>query len=183
MRLYLGLYEVELNRWIRRLAVPHSGCFDVGGEHGYDALMLASLNVDAPVISFEANPESCRRIRQNAELNGLGARIDVKEGFVGNGSDSTISLDRVAEQTYWPGFVKMDIEGSEGDALAGSSRLLARCPNWLVEVHGREAERICLQQFADAGFDIDIVNPRRWLPDRRPMAHNRWVVATRTPSG
>jgi hypothetical protein len=179
MRVYLGLYEVELNRWIRQLVPPHSGCFDVGGEHGYDALMLARLNIDAPVTSFEADPDSCQRIRQNTTRNGLGSRISVYEGFVGTGNGSTVSLDTVAEQTFWPGFVKMDIEGAEVEALAGSSRMLERCSNWLIEVHSRELERACLQVFTSAGYDIDLVNPRRWLPDRRPIAHNRWIVATR----
>lgn len=35
-RLYLGLYEIELNRHLRRMLRPGMTAFDVGGQHGYD---------------------------------------------------------------------------------------------------------------------------------------------------
>jgi hypothetical protein len=40
-RVYLGLYEIELNRWVRRLVTPGSNVFDVGAQFGLFALMCA----------------------------------------------------------------------------------------------------------------------------------------------
>ena len=37
-RTYLGLYEIELNRYLRRILKPGFTAFDVGAQHGYDAL-------------------------------------------------------------------------------------------------------------------------------------------------
>lgn len=39
--MYLGLYEVELNRHLRALCRPGFRSFDIGGADGYDALIIA----------------------------------------------------------------------------------------------------------------------------------------------
>src|SRR5213596_2760948 len=39
-RLYLGLYETEVNRHLRALCRPGFAGFDVGGQSGYDALLI-----------------------------------------------------------------------------------------------------------------------------------------------
>src|SRR5687768_12485497 len=54
-RLYLGLYEIELNSYLKQLCKKGFNCFDVGGAWGYDALVLARLS-RGRVISFEASP-------------------------------------------------------------------------------------------------------------------------------
>jgi len=46
-RLLVGLYELELNRWLRRLCRPGYTAYDVGGQLGYDALVLAK----APMVA------------------------------------------------------------------------------------------------------------------------------------
>jgi hypothetical protein len=69
-RIYLGLYEIELNRHLRRLCTPGTPSFDVGGGMGYDALVLARLT-RAPVASFEADSASQQAVGRRPALVSL----------------------------------------------------------------------------------------------------------------
>lgn len=179
VRVHLGLYEAELNGWIRRLATPGTAVFDIGAQIGFDALMFARLTRGAPVLTVEGDPALAPTIRRNVNRNGLRDRVAVHTGWVGDGSAGTVTLDGLARDYFQPGFVKLDIEGSEGATLAGAPELLDSCDRWLVETHGLDQDNICLAALAAAGFRVDTVSPRRWLPDHRPLDHNRWLVATR----
>jgi hypothetical protein len=177
-RVYLGLYEIELNRWIRRLVRPGDRCFDVGAQYGLDALMFARES-GAAVITVEGDPALRPIIEQNCARNGLDTKIAVEVAWIGDGRSGTLTLDALAELHFWPDFVKLDIEGHEAAALRGSPGTLARCRAWLIETHGLATENECLPLLCEAGYRIEIVNPRSWLPDRRVISHNRWLIAVR----
>ena len=177
-RVYLGLYETELNRWIRRLAEPGIRTFDLGAQYGLDALLFARLT-HCEVLTVEADSSLEPVIRRNLTANGMARLIQPRFAFVGDGHDGTVTIDQLASEHFVPGFVKIDIEGAEAAALRGASAMLAHCDRWLIETHGRDAENTCLALLADHGFRVEIQNARRWLPDHRPMPHNRWVIALR----
>ncbi len=178
VRVYLGLYEVELNRWLRRLVTPETKTFDVGAQYGLDAVIFARLGAPC-VVTVEAYATLAPVIQSNIDGNHVGDRVSLEIGYIGDGSPGTMTLDQLAAQTFRPGFVKMDIEGQEAAALRGAPEVLACCDRWLIETHGLEAENECLGILAASGFSIDIVNPRWWLADRRPIFHNRWIIARR----
>ena len=187
MLLYLGLYEIELNRHIRALCRPGDRCFDVGGENGYDALVLAKLS-GADVMTFECDPLLCAAIGRSVGANpALEDLISVRCAVVDAVTDpgqGTIALDDVAygDGAFVPDLIKIDIEGAEVAALNGSRRILAeRRPSLIIEVHSLELERTCGQLLCDAGYRPRIVNPRRWLTDNRPVEHNRWLIAEGAP--
>ncbi len=64
-RLFLGLYETELNPYPRRFCRPGSRCFDIGGHCGYDALVMAKLT-GGPVVSVDCDPDAIERMRKRA---------------------------------------------------------------------------------------------------------------------
>lgn len=171
-RTYLGLYEIELNRHLHRFLRPGISAFDVGGQHGYDALLIAR-QTRGEVASFECDPECLARMRENFALND--SRIVAVPGTVG----VDITLD---DWAYGPGFVpdfiKIDIDGGEAAALRSSSRLLAeRHPSVVVEVHSESLEAECGALLVDHGYRPTIINQRLLWPDRRPIPHNRWLAA------
>lgn len=172
--LYFGIYEKELEPHLRALLRPGFRCFDVGGQGGYDALVMAKLT-GGEVISFECLPDAASEMREVFARNPY--RIHTLEAFVGNGSDSsTVSLDNVARETFMPDFIKLDIEGAEVDALNGARHILAaRKPHLIIEVHGLDKEIGCMKILAEYGYRPEIVNQRRWLKDQRVIEHNRWL--------
>jgi len=182
-KLYLGLYEVELNRHLRHLCRPGVKCFDVGGQLGYDALVLAKLS-GAPVISFDCDPQAVAQMSRSFAANRqMSAAVEARQAFIGATNDrgsGRISLDDVAfgSDAFVPDLVKMDIEGAELEALKGASRLLkTRKPHLIVEVHSKDLELACGGLLLDAGYTPKVVSARRWLRDDRPLPHNRWLVA------
>jgi hypothetical protein len=182
-KLYLGLYEVELNRFIREVCFPNADCFDVGGHAGYDALVLAKMS-GGRVRSFECDHDAVRRMRKTFEANPtLRGRIDTLEVTVADRTDRAaghLCLDDAAfgPGGFVPGVIKIDIDGAEAEALAGAKRLLReRRPHVIVETHSRELEATCGKVLRDAGYRPTVVNQRSWLRDQRPIPHNRWLVA------
>lgn len=175
--LYLGLYEVELNRHLRRLCRPGDRAYDVGGQFGYDALVIAKLT-GAEVVSLECDPVYVDVIRRNASLN-PGCRVEAREAFVADRTGgSMLALDDLARSTFVPDFIKIDIEGGEVAALQGAAHILAeRRPGLVIEVHSVPLEEECRRILEAHGYQIETVTPRRWLPDYRPIEHNRWLVA------
>lgn len=179
--LYLGLYECELNSHLRRLCARAQGSFDLGGQIGYDALVIAKLS-RARVVSVECSADWCKVIRKNvAENPAYSSQILVENAFVtGPVADATrsITIDDLADRHFVPDFIKMDIEGGEVDALKGATQVLSsRKPDLLIEVHARQLESECLRIIEGYGYRPKILNQRRWLRDHRPAQHNRWIVA------
>jgi len=176
-RVFLGLYEIELNRWIRQFLGSKPNVFDIGAQYGFDALMFAGLGA-RKVLTVELDPEMRPVIEANIKRNNLVDRVSLEIAKVGDGRNSS-TLDELGERHFWPQFVKMDIEGGEASALLGGSKTLDRCDQWLIETHGLEVENACIRILEDHGFKVDKVAPRKWLPDRRPIEHNAWVIAQR----
>jgi hypothetical protein len=179
--LYLGQYERELNRHVRRLCRPGTRSFDIGGHVGYDALVIAKLT-GAPVLTVECDSACCEVLKRNVAANtALAPFVSLQQGFVYDRTDAEacqLSLDDLAAQTFVPGFVKIDIEGAELRALQGAQSLLVRHkPSLLIEVHSQGLEDACGDFLSDVGYQITLVDQRRFLPDHRPSPHNRWIVA------
>ena len=175
LRLFLGLYEKELEPYFRRLVAKGDRSFDVGGQYGYDALMLAKLS-GAPVVSIELDKDAAADMRQNFGMNS--EAIEVVEAFVGGpGTAGALTLDQLARDTFVPDFIKIDIEGGEADALEGAREILGRRrPKLIVEVHAKEQEEACLRILREFGYTPQIVDQRKWFREHRPIAHNRWLI-------
>ena len=183
-RLYAGLYEIELNSTLRRLCPPGTRSFDVGAHFGYDALVLAKISGSC-VRSFECEPPLADRMKRNLALNPeLAKRIHLSLAYVDAKSEAEqgrTTLDDAAHSGggFVPGFVKIDVEGAEAAVLRGSKRLLSESrPALLIETHSPEAEDECQLILRSHDYAPHIVDRRRWLPDHRPIAHNRWLVAS-----
>jgi hypothetical protein len=98
-RMYLGLYELEIARHIRRLCRRGMVCFDIGGQYGWHALTFAKLG--AKVVTFEPDAEVLQRLRRNLEL-----KVDVVERFVGT---AALRLDELGRADA----IKVDVDGGE----------------------------------------------------------------------
>jgi hypothetical protein len=175
--LYFGLYEVELNKHIRRIAQRGYRSFDVGGHFGYDALILAKLT-GSSVVTIESDPTCAEELAENASAN-VGMDIAVEVAIAGSkDGNGHVTVDGLTRKHFVPDLLKIDIEGAEADALRGAERTLAqRKPAVLLEVHGVDMEWECLALMRAAGYaPPTVIEPRRWLPDKRMIEHNRWLV-------
>ena len=178
-RMYLGMYEVELNRHLRRLCRPGTTSFDVGAQQGYDALVFAKLT-GARVESFERDAGYINKMHRTLQLNeALQALVQPVHANVGTGLDgSSVALDDLASCSFMPDFVKIDVEGAELDVLHGAERLLHdRGPAVIIEVHSLQLERECGRLLVDHGYRPLVVSQRTVWRENRSIDHNRWLVA------
>jgi Methyltransferase FkbM domain len=180
-RTYLGLYEIELNRYLRRILKPGCTAFDVGARDGYDSLVIAGLT-GSRVAAFDCEPTSVRLMERNFRLNpDLAGRLEPVEAAVGDDTEQT-GIDEYAhsEAGFVPDFLKIDVDGGELGVLRSACRLLAEhSPALIVETHSAELERACGRLLTEFGYRPVVVNQRLFLPDHRPTTNlNRWLVAT-----
>lgn len=178
-RMYLGLYEIELNRHLRRLLCPGVVAFDVGGQHGYDAIVIAQ-HTRAAVVSFECDTKCVKLMLETLRANPtIASLVTTVHGTVGD-DVSHIGLDDYAyAHGCMPRLIKIDIEGAELAALRSAKQLLhEQHPALIVEVHSAQLERDCGRLLMDSGYRPIVVDQRRVWPDHRPTADvNRWLVA------
>ena len=174
---YLGRHEPLLHEHYRRLVRPGMKCFDIGTYRGWDALCLASLTGDE-VVSFDGNPQMHVDAARFLEPSGFSEKISLVNAFMSDGEDDNLSIDAAAERYFAPGFIKMDIEGSEAKALRGASRVLADTrPGMIIETHGLDVENECLAILKEHGYRTRVVNRETIMSEARSLEHNRWIVA------
>jgi hypothetical protein len=177
LRLFLGLYEIETQRWFKALVRPGYCSFDVGGAGGYDALLLSKLSNGGRVISFECEDHLASEMRETFALNPY--PIEVVKSFVCDIDDDKqhMSLDVAAKKFFVPDFIKLDIEGAEACALRAAGEIMTqRKPNMIIEVHGKGIEQQCLSILEEYSYRPKIVNRRRLVAESRSMEHNRWLI-------
>lgn len=126
---------------------------DIGANCGMFSL-LASL--DNKVISFEPNPKNFEKLKKNIDLNNASDRIDAFQLGVGKRGVSSItdteggsritesgefkcflvSLQDVIKFVGDIGFLKMDIEGSEFEAILElPDKYFKQIQQFAIEVH------------------------------------------------
>lgn len=145
-----GDYEAEESALVSNFVTPGSVCIDVGANFGYYTITLAIESAARLVIAVEPDELNLSILRRNIELNGL-ENVEVlpialgattghavlhrtRGNFGGHYLNRTRSpkgtqisvqpLDDVVADPYEVSFVKIDVEGSEPDVLAGMQNVL-----------------------------------------------------------
>jgi hypothetical protein len=184
LQVYLGLFEKETHPWIYRLSKGISTAIDIGVAHGEYTLYFLTKTKATKVFAFEPDASCAPFLHENLELNGVAQsnRLAISSKFVGaSDSQQEIRLDSLAESVHLPCLVKMDVDGAEEQILKGA-QTFNRLPGvrWLVETHSKELEVACEGILKAAGFQTRII-PNAWwrvfLPELRPIEHNRWLAA------
>lgn len=185
-QLYLGLWEREVQPWVKVLSSGIQTAVDIGTAQGEYLIYFLKRTGAARVFSFEPDASVWPALQRNLALNGLerDTRIVASAKCVGNRDDEgTVRLDSFAHAIVGPCLIKMDVDGGEVDVLEGARQCL-RMPamRWLVETHSPDLERRCQTVFAEHGYDVTIIDKAWWraiLPEHRPGPQNRWMVASK----
>jgi FkbM family methyltransferase len=143
-------------RIVRRLLRPGMRAIDVGANIGYYLLLLESaVGSGGTVVCFEPEPENLRELERNVQANRLrnvrvvAAAVGAGEGRIAmrtginaagageGGGDFTVPLTCLDSALEGPvDFIKIDVEGYEGEVLAGARRLLReQRPILFLEIH------------------------------------------------
>lgn len=165
----LGEYEEKIQEVLHGRVRPGWVVYDVGANVGFFTLLLSRLTGPrGAVLAFEPYPAAFAELRENIRLNDFSSarawpyalasragRISFQIGENASGSQAVQdaipggftaeakTLDGLVYEEDFPPpqLLKIDVEGSEADVLAGGSRLLAeRLPIILCELHTAEQQ-------------------------------------------
>jgi FkbM family methyltransferase len=180
---WLGTYERHVQRLFRQRMRPGAVAFDIGANVGFFTLLASKLTGNAGrVYAFEPLPRNLDYLARHVRLNGV-ANVTIEPlaiaattgeahfrtathasmGTLSDGGDLhvfTASLDDLIESSHVPrpDFIKMDIEGTEGEALRGAAGLLAAGPLTIVlSTHGWQQHETCWSILKNAGFNLELL--------------------------
>ncbi len=183
-QVFLGLFEREVYPWLWKLANGVATAIDIGAAHGEYSLFFLKKTAARKVWLFEPDSAMMECLRQNLQLNGFGnsPRIVLSKKLVGPSiNERQINLDSLEPQIEFPCTIKMDVDGYEEEILKGAQTLNSRRGvNWLIETHSAELEDVCLRTLTSQGFHVAVIRNAWWrvfVPEQRPIAHNRWLAA------
>jgi hypothetical protein len=184
-QLYLGLWERETYRAIRRAAQTAEWFVDIGAGKGELCAFFAKLQRIKRVIAIEPNEVEAIALRANLNYNAVNlGRVEVLRKFVGTTKDADhIEVDHLGVSHVVRGLIKIDVDGAEFDVLKSGKSLFSEGKvDLLVETHSFELEKTCIEWLQMRGYNCNLIKNAWWrsiIPEQRPIPHNRWFFATR----
>jgi RNA recognition motif-containing protein len=179
---YFGLWEFETYPYIQAALRESNWLIDVGAGFGELCILFRKKKLRR-AIAVEPDARCLSLLRSNLALNGLSdSDVQIVPKYVGASSDEHhLRLDDIHVDRSVNGFIKIDIEGFEMDALEGAASLLGEVDvTLLVEVHSLELESRCLEFLKQHRYSSKVICNSRWrylIPELRPLQHNRWIWA------
>jgi FkbM family methyltransferase len=199
LRCMFGVYERYEPDLLRALVSEGAVVFDVGAHAGYYTLAASRwVGKTGRIVAFEPDPVNLCYLREHLAVNRIDNVTIVDRpvsgqhgemcSFVQNiensyesaiGSAGTpgsvpmkvVSLDRIiADGAPVPDIVKMDIEGGERDAMAGSLDLVGRKQtSWLISLHRPDVTLDVVEVLHNAGYAVYDAKDGRLVGDRGGM--------------
>jgi FkbM family methyltransferase len=175
---WLGTYERPKCEALIREMRPTDVFYDIGANSGYYSLIAATRC--RKVIAFEPFPRNIARFRANVKLNKLGNvslvdsalsdRVETMKFAEGRDTESgrlstsgsfevkVTSIDTFTCEAPPPDIIKMDIEGGELLALAGSEKTLQRYrPLVFLATHGEAIHLRCVEMLKSLDYEITLL--------------------------
>lgn len=177
----LGLYEREIYGYMRKGMKPSSTLIDIGANDGYYGLAFIKTG-GKDVVLCEPGGDERIALQENMSLNGFreGSDYILVDKFISDKStQNEISINDLVQDRNNI-FILMDIEGAEQKIMEGFDFKNTDEIIWLIETHSLEIEQRLLQIFKREGYKTHIIKNgwwRRFVPEKRPLSHNRWLYA------
>ena len=186
LQVYLGLWERETFPYLTKSIQDTEWFIDVGSGDGELCILFLLKSSVEVVYAFDPLTQCTDRMKDDLSINGIAddGRLKVSNKLVGNGpGKGFIKLDEIVLRNNKKGFIKIDVEGAELDVLkSGNSILNNENVNLLIETHSKDLENDCVNFLENLNFNIKIIKNAWWrifIPEYRPVDHNRWLWATK----
>jgi hypothetical protein len=192
LRKVFGLYEHELNAWLKDVLPRVTHVLDVGANDGYFTFGCAAAFRRAgkvgEVIAFEPQQEHMESLQESLKNQPAGTtQISLIQATVGGEVDAgETTLDAVRwrigdPETRVDTLVKIDVEGAELDVLHGAASWLNPTNYFLIEVHQHSFLKKICKLFATRGLYLTRVDQRPLpLLGREMRSEKNWWLVSET---
>lgn len=176
----LGLYEREIYPYLNRSIAGAETLIDIGANDGYYGLAFAKYKGKEIILCEPSDQKD--NLRKNLLLNGFKENKDymLVDKFVSDGSDETdISINELIMNKKKV-FILMDVDGGEQQIIENCKFPPDIKIDWLIETHSAQLEENVRKVLLSNGYKIKIIDSAWWrffFPEKRPLAHNRWMYA------
>jgi hypothetical protein len=179
----LGLDEKEIQKPFVLFAKKCAVFFDIGGSDGYYSLIYRKHNPNGVIYNFEAQERFQREQKEHFALNNFSPINHSFSKFVSDKDDSNhLKLDSIFNESGKNLLFKIDVDGGELDVLKGMVETIKNNSCYfIIETHSQQLERDCIDFLQEKGFKTKIIDTgwyRTFVPENRPIEHNRWFVAS-----
>lgn len=182
-----SINEWEIRSILKLYTRRAKTAIDVGANDGWYTVFFSTSQGVTTVLACEPNQNFSSMLQRNLQLNQskINAEVNIVPKLVGltKGTDF-VTLDTLIAETAGPHLIKIDVDGAELDVLRSGEQSLRKESSLLVvETHSAELERDCIEFLEGLDYECTIVKNgwyRRFVPEHRPIAHNRWFTAQKS---
>jgi hypothetical protein len=188
LRKIFGIYELQLNGWLRDKLSLVDTVIDVGANDGYftfgSAAPLRRSGVKAKIIGFEPDAEMFKQLESNISIQPKdNVEFALYNCFVGNEPEGkSISLDAFASRNAdilngRKVLIKIDVEGAEIEVINGAKLWMKPGNHFLIEVHHHSFLALLCEEFACHGMKLVQIDQQK-VPILGPETRgaNWWLV-------
>lgn len=186
-QVYLGLWECETFKLIKKTAKICKWYIDIGAGKGEHVLFFLKESAAEPIFALEPQVQETDILRRNLLLN---KNLDTNRVIIMNKRVGTlknhdfVTLDSLQIDRNKYGFIKIDVDGFEMSVLKSGESLLSEGKLYLlIETHSKQIEKECEEFLKEKGYICRIIKNAWWrlfIPEKRPIPHNRWIWAERS---
>lgn len=165
-----GRWEPAMQRIIANVVKEGNVVYDLGANFGLHGMLCSKLiGSTGKLFNFEPLPANLIEINENYKLNNINNYSNINKAVsdsigkikfsiakhatqgkivIGASEGDAMEVEVISLNQFiddgnpLPDFIKMDIEGAEGEALRGFSRYIEKSfPLMIIELHSPEADR------------------------------------------
>ena len=177
----IGADELEVQSVFVNYSKHCSYLFDIGASDGYYSLLFKKYNPSGEIYLFDPDQKFNEIQKAHFTLNNIKTGYHSYTKYVSDANDGQhISLDNFSIKTNTI-LIKVDVEGDELKVLKGAENFLRENDCYLIiETHSEQLEEDCIQWLNKLTYSTKIIKNAWWrflLAERRPLEHNRWLIA------
>jgi hypothetical protein len=144
LRKLVGLYEHELNGWLKKVLPRVTRVLDVGANDGYFTFGCAAafrrLGKTGEIVAFEPQQQHIDELQESLGKQAGTTRIRLVKATVGDAETPGVTtLDSVKWQddecARFHTLIKIDVEGAELEVLRGAQSWMNVSNYFVIEVH------------------------------------------------
>jgi hypothetical protein len=190
LRKLFGLYEHELNGWIETALSRVTRVVDVGANDGYFTLGCAAAlhrrGRAGQIIAIEPQARHVDELRAAIGRSRTpGITFEVVAAMAGaKVGPGMTTLDALAVTDRRNTLIKIDVEGAEGEVIAGARLWTDPSNLFVIEVHSAALLADVARSFAERGAPLVRIDqrPLPWLGRDVRDANNWWLVSPLRPA-